>query len=244
MKKKTPKKSVSFPEAVTGPSDELKAIEICFPGDKGSLFAIPFHLPLVLYGMIQGELMVDPLKGLWKGVINLLLMQLVYGVILAKSILADSAKPQGPNVFFLVVASTVLSLLLSGILFVGLILFGAPLYDFVKETFALAVHLSVLLLQPSMIAFKLDFQNLGRVFESESIYKTILHNQVLCGAFFTFIGTWFGVVPIPLDWDRPWQQWPITLLAGGYMGAFLGSVLGLILSKLESRSSSTLQARD
>lgn len=41
-----------------------------------------------------------------------------------------------------------------------------------------------------------------------------------------FIGAWLGAVPIPLDWDREWQAWPITIVTGAYLGYGLGKVIG------------------
>ncbi|PKX97996.1 PIG-F family protein [Aspergillus novofumigatus IBT 16806] len=45
------------------------------------------------------------------------------------------------------------------------------------------------------------------------------------GALGTALGAWFGAVPIPLDWDRPWQAFPITILTGAYIGFAVGSVV-------------------
>ena len=28
-------------------------------------------------------------------------------------------------------------------------------------------------------------------------------------------------VPIPLDWDRDWQKWPVTIVTGSYIGWFV-----------------------
>jgi len=42
----------------------------------------------------------------------------------------------------------------------------------------------------------------------------------------TCIGAWFGAVPIPLDWDRDWQRWPITIVTGAYIGWAIGRSLG------------------
>ena len=28
-------------------------------------------------------------------------------------------------------------------------------------------------------------------------------------------------VPIPLDWDREWQKWPVTIVTGSYLGWFV-----------------------
>ncbi|OAX77713.1 hypothetical protein ACJ72_07984 [Emergomyces africanus] len=40
------------------------------------------------------------------------------------------------------------------------------------------------------------------------------------------LGAWFGAVPIPLDWDRPWQTYPITIITGAYIGYVLGCMIG------------------
>lgn len=37
------------------------------------------------------------------------------------------------------------------------------------------------------------------------------------------LGAWLGAVPIPLDWDREWQSWPVTVVVGLYAGSCLGS---------------------
>lgn len=42
----------------------------------------------------------------------------------------------------------------------------------------------------------------------------------------TCFGAWVGAVPIPLDWDREWQRWPVTVLVGVVGGAVVGKVLG------------------
>ena len=40
------------------------------------------------------------------------------------------------------------------------------------------------------------------------------------------LGAWLGAVPIPLDWDREWQKWPVTIVAGMYAGALFGNLIG------------------
>lgn len=42
----------------------------------------------------------------------------------------------------------------------------------------------------------------------------------------TCVGAWLGAVPIPLDWDREWQKWPVTILCGIYGGYLAGKLLG------------------
>lgn len=42
----------------------------------------------------------------------------------------------------------------------------------------------------------------------------------------TMIGAWSGAVPIPLDWDRAWQAWPVTVVVGAYLGWAGGREVG------------------
>ena len=44
-------------------------------------------------------------------------------------------------------------------------------------------------------------------------------------------GAWIGAIPIPLDWDREWQKWPVTIVVGLYVGAVVGKLLGGYLFK-------------
>jgi hypothetical protein len=38
------------------------------------------------------------------------------------------------------------------------------------------------------------------------------------------LGAWCGAMVIPLDWDRPWQKWPIPCVAGAVVGFGVGGV--------------------
>lgn len=46
----------------------------------------------------------------------------------------------------------------------------------------------------------------------------------------TILGGWFGAFPIPLDWDRPWQVWPISCTIGAIMGYFLGIIISMLIN--------------
>jgi len=44
------------------------------------------------------------------------------------------------------------------------------------------------------------------------------------------IGAWLGALVIPLDWDRPWQVWPVSCVYGaglGYVLTLMGTWLSL-----------------
>lgn len=45
------------------------------------------------------------------------------------------------------------------------------------------------------------------------------------------VGSWIGAIPIPLDWDREWQKWPVTIVTGLYVGAVVGKLAGAYVFK-------------
>ncbi|XP_032626111.1 GPI ethanolamine phosphate transferase, stabilizing subunit [Chelonoidis abingdonii] len=117
---------------------------------------------------------------------------------------------------------------ISCILFHGIIvLYGAPLVESVLETFLFAVLLSTFttlhclcMLGPNIQAWIKVFSKNGAM----SIWDNSLQITTMC----TIVGAWFGAFPIPLDWDRPWQIWPISCS----LGATFGYVAGLIIAPL------------
>lgn len=51
-------------------------------------------------------------------------------------------------------------------------------------------------------------------------------DEVFGASLGTLIGAWIGAVPIPLDWDREWQRWPVTIVTGAYIGFAVGKIIG------------------
>lgn len=56
-------------------------------------------------------------------------------------------------------------------------------------------------------------------------------DELFGAALGTMIGAWIGAIPIPLDWDREWQKWPVTMVTGAYLGCVAGKVVGGYLLK-------------
>ncbi|KAK4265339.1 hypothetical protein QN277_026403 [Acacia crassicarpa] len=50
------------------------------------------------------------------------------------------------------------------------------------------------------------------------------------------IGGWFGAWPMPLDWERPWQEWPISVSYGAITGYLVAMVLSLGFALAHNRS--------
>ncbi|KAI1910999.1 Glycosylphosphatidylinositol (GPI) anchor assembly protein [Ophidiomyces ophidiicola] len=102
-----------------------------------------------------------------------------------------------------------------------LVLFGAPATTHVFHTILCATHMSVLAGTSLVYVHGTD----GSVWrEIWGASRAI--DSIWAAAVGTAVGAWLGAVPIPLDWDRPWQAYPITIVTGAYIGYALGSLLG------------------
>lgn len=53
--------------------------------------------------------------------------------------------------------------------------------------------------------------------------KSGAERALLYPFFATIFGAWCGAYPLALDWDRPWQAWPLTPAIGAILGYILGS---------------------
>ncbi|KAJ5807923.1 hypothetical protein N7474_009192 [Penicillium riverlandense] len=113
-----------------------------------------------------------------------------------------------------------LSLLATPVLAILLVLFGAPLTTQNAETMLCAAHMAVLSATALVYVHGVD----GAVWKEVWGFARPA-DIVWGGALGTGLGAWFGAIPIPLDWDRPWQAFPITILVGAYIGHAVGSLV-------------------
>ncbi|KAI4191987.1 MAG: hypothetical protein LQ348_003316, partial [Seirophora lacunosa] len=112
------------------------------------------------------------------------------------------------------------------ILLVLLILFGAPLTTHFAHNLLCATHMALLALTPLFYVYGVD-PALWREICSASLPG----DAVWGGTVGTVVGAWLGAVPIPLDWDREWQKWPVTIITGAYVGWAVGRLVGEFLLK-------------
>lgn len=229
-------KSVTFSVSVGEAADESQnSHEVAIPKINSPLWPNPIHYLLIIRALYSRELTSNPFGVMGVGVPILAIAQSIYGFLLihlsSNVFQGRTIKDNGP---LIVITATVASLFLANIVFIIVVLMGAPLSMLVTETYILSVHLSLLAIQPVLVLFRLEHDQLRKFFTIDAIYSKVLSNTVLCSSFFSFVGAWLGVIPIPLDWDRPWQQWPITILTGAYLGGFLGhniACLKLLIAK-------------
>lgn len=118
------------------------------------------------------------------------------------------------------IALTLTTLLATPILSILLVLFGAPLTTHNLETILCAAHMAVLSATALVYVHGVDGSTWREVW---GVARPA--DAVWGGALGTGVGAWFGAVPIPLDWDRPWQAYPITILTGAYIGYAVGSLI-------------------
>lgn len=119
------------------------------------------------------------------------------------------------------ILSLILTVISTPVVYALFVLFGAPFLDNTLNTVLCAFHFCLLGLFPVFFVRGLDNQALVAVAGAAApIDETF---GALGGA---ILGAWLGAIPIPLDWDRDWQKWPVTIVVGMYLGSCLGSLVG------------------
>lgn len=229
---KPARKSVSFQMLENGGNEPTSKSEVSIPKLKTSPLVLPFHVPLVLWGMFRDGLTENVRNALLRGLANLIALQFAYGFLLQLQVISKKKKSDGKNPLLRVLMATFGSLLLTNPIFVTMVLLGAPLYMGKIETYILSFHFALIIFQPLLICYDFNFKKFMELRELEDVPKAVISHPILAGCSLTIVGAWLGTLPIPLDWDRPWQQWPITIMVGGYIGAFVGPLVGLTISVL------------
>ncbi|EAU83804.1 hypothetical protein CC1G_07539 [Coprinopsis cinerea okayama7 len=116
-----------------------------------------------------------------------------------------------------------------------LVLFGAPLFSHVLETYLLAFLIANLAVLPPVTVFgppalgndgHSQYQrHIWRRLYAGLSWKNPIERAILYPTIGTLIGSWLGVIPLALDWERPWQAWPLTPAYGAIIGYILASIV-------------------
>jgi phosphatidylinositol glycan class F len=110
------------------------------------------------------------------------------------------------------------------ILHILFVLFGAPFLTHVYHTFLCSAILAILSVFPVVYAHGVNSRAWVAICGATAPW-----DEVFCGFWGGIIGAWLGAVPIPLDWDREWQKWPVTIVGGIFGGYVIGRVVGNIV---------------
>ncbi|EMD36950.1 hypothetical protein CERSUDRAFT_114862 [Gelatoporia subvermispora B] len=140
-------------------------------------------------------------------------------------------------------AASVTTLAASVAFYILIVLFGAPILSHTPHTYSLALLVALLtsftpaytLGPPSL---RSDAKSLVtrltwiRLF-AELSPRTPIERALVYPAAGALLGCWSGAIPIGLDWERPWQAWPLTPAYGAVAGYILGSLAALVVSSIK-----------
>lgn len=172
---------------------------------RKSLMTFPWHLGALLYYYLKFSNEYDTIALLYM----LIPSQMLYLILQFNRCTVYGNKIIKINYTLLLVA-LVYALIGSLPVLFYVILSGAPITTMLFETWTLSLHYCFLAYPLIYSVCNCDF-------------KVGLWNK-----YFVIIaaGGWLSCIVIPLDWDRDWQQWPIPIVVGIYLGAILGFTFG------------------
>eukprot|EP01089_Gocevia_fonbrunei_P022484 TRINITY_DN9109_c0_g1_i1.p1 TRINITY_DN9109_c0_g1~~TRINITY_DN9109_c0_g1_i1.p1 ORF type:complete len:206 (-),score=-4.37 TRINITY_DN9109_c0_g1_i1:13-630(-) len=107
------------------------------------------------------------------------------------------------------------------------IMFGVPFIDKIHLTFLFSLLLSALSIVPIACLIGGDPSAWLSLYKKNIVSSYPLF-EACSSAGAVIICSWLGALSIPLDWDRPWQVWPISCTYGALVGNFL-SILAPVL---------------
>lgn len=113
-----------------------------------------------------------------------------------------------------------------GIYYVIAVMFGAPIILKYEETLMISILVSSLTVIPSCLNVGSNQTLSFLVGKPET--SNLISDMILQYIQLTFVGTWLGAIVIPLDWDRPWQEWPVPCCIGAIGGYVFSHVVTLI----------------
>ncbi|CCF37377.1 GPI biosynthesis protein family Pig-F [Colletotrichum higginsianum] len=194
--------------------------------------------PVLLSGLFLaqfGSLVADPVPALYSSLPIVAAIQVVYAFVSLPAAGSQSAKPSrkprpgekkkaentGPNPFIAIFLSLLLAVLVTPAIHIVLVLFGAPFLTHFLHTLLCSANIALLSLFPLFYAHGVE-ANTWVAIASASAPLDETYGGLVGG----LLGAWLGAVPIPLDWDREWQKWPVTILCGLYAGHILGKTIG------------------
>uniref|UniRef100_A0A6V7MGD9 Phosphatidylinositol-glycan biosynthesis class F protein n=1 Tax=Bracon brevicornis TaxID=1563983 RepID=A0A6V7MGD9_9HYME len=132
---------------------------------------------------------------------------------------------RGCREFVKFITLTMISL---SIYYVLLVLFGAPLSTHREETSMLAMTLTFLTVVAPGIHLGADV-TVGVLARLQSANNNSLMTEAMSmNIKGTLLGAWLGAIFLPLDWDRPWQAWPIPCIIGAFVGYMIAHFITLV----------------
>ncbi|KAK7316719.1 hypothetical protein RJT34_00388 [Clitoria ternatea] len=122
----------------------------------------------------------------------------------------------------------------------GAIAMGAPVaFQCLPKTLHWSLMMSLFTVVPASCVLGSSWANWKRIFAQTKPNGSV--EYLIClPAHGAVIGAWFGAWPMPLDWERTWQDWPIAVSYGtlaGYLVALVASLCFVLARGGRSRHS-------
>ncbi|KAI1875332.1 hypothetical protein JX265_004390 [Neoarthrinium moseri] len=237
---------MSAPGDKAGPSQISKSVEneaaskpVSILSSSQAQVARHVHpVLLVAFFLVRfNALVLDPVATMWNSLPVVLAMQVAYAIVCLPPAGAQAAKApkkprpgekkkpaaegSGSNIAVTTTAALFLSTFSACALHLIFVLFGAPLLTHLPNTFLCSLHLSLLGLFPLFYTHGVTKNSWLEILGARAPF-----DETFGGLVGGCLGAWLGAVPIPLDWDREWQKWPITILCGVYAGYVVGKAVG------------------
>ncbi|XP_059459379.1 uncharacterized protein LOC132188833 [Corylus avellana] len=119
----------------------------------------------------------------------------------------------------------------------GAIALGTPVgTQYFSKTISWSLMMSLFTIVPAASVFGVSWKDWQRIFAHTKPVGSV--DLIIClPAHGAVIGAWFGAWPMPLDWERPWQEWPICVS----YGAIAGYLIAMVASSCFILARATLQ---
>ncbi|OLN85611.1 Glycosylphosphatidylinositol anchor biosynthesis protein 11 [Colletotrichum chlorophyti] len=194
--------------------------------------------PVLLSGLFLAQfnsLVADPVRTLQTSLPIVVAIQVVYAFVSLPAAGSQTVKPvrkprpgekkkvesTGPNPFIAIFLSLLLAALITPALHIVFVLFGAPFLTHVPHALLCSAHVAILSLFPLFYVHGVEASTWVAIASAAAPL-----DEAYGGLVGGLLGSWLGAVPIPLDWDREWQKWPVTIVCGLYAGYILGKTIG------------------
>ena len=169
-------------------------------------------------------------------------LALLVPLCVAASALAPPVAPRPSPVRAMRFCARAVAGLVGGTLFfhVWAVLFGAPATELVWRTVLWSAMLSSLTALPAACALGSSLEQWRRLFVEGRHHSTYEAELKMC-TWGAVLGAWLGAIPMPLDWDRAWQAWPLTCVYGVLGGHTLGLLAAALFSTADGSFSGKSQ---
>ncbi|KAI1812930.1 GPI biosynthesis protein family Pig-F-domain-containing protein [Poronia punctata] len=211
----------------TNPSPEAQALRHAHHVLLLGLLALRFR-----------ALVADPVSTMWSSLPAVFAIQAAYTIICLPAVgtththhnhgkkprkkkTTEGVASGSPNFAVTSLVALILSTISGGIIHIVLVLFGAPFLTHFWQTFLCSEHVAFLGLYPLFYTRGVSGKDWLEILSARAPFDEGFGGLVGAG-----LGAWLGAVPIPLDWDREWQKWPVTILCGVYAGYSVGKLIG------------------